>query len=211
MKVSVIIPTKDEPLVEKLVREVKKKISCEIIIVDKSKERREVKGAKVIFQKSDGLGNAVLEGVEHAKGEIIVVMDADFSHHPKYIPRLLEKIERGYDVVIGSRYIRGGKNKDRVLRKIVSKFFCFLASVILFLKQKDNMSGFFAVRKEVFKKINLKPIGFKILLGILYNGKNLKIAEVPICFYPRKAGKEKGGIKEGIKLLRYILKLKLIH
>lgn len=208
MKVSVIIPTKDEPLVEKLVNEIRKKISCEIIIVDKSREKKKIKKAKVIFQKSNGLGNAILEGLKHAKGKIIVVMDADFSHNPRYIPKLVEEIKRGYDLAIASRYVDGGKNKDRILRRIVSKIFCLLASFTLFLRQKDNMSGFFAIRKEVFKKFKLNPIGFKILLEILFKGKNLKVIEVPIHFYPRKAGKEKGGIKEGFKLLRYILKLR---
>jgi len=72
------------------------------------------------------------------------------------------------------------------------------------------MSGFAAMRREVFEKIKLRPIGLKIILEILLKVKklNYRIAEVPIVFNPRVAGKEKGGIKEGLKLLRYLTELR---
>jgi dolichol-phosphate mannosyltransferase len=212
-KVSIIIPTKNEPYIQELVERIHKTLSKfdhEIIVVDKSEIIPKIKGAKVIRQKTDGLGNAILEGIRLAKGNIIVTMDGDGSHRPEDLPKLIEKTKE-YDIVIGSKYVKGGKTKDKLHRILISKAYCLLASFVLGLKIKDSMSGFAAVRKEVYKKIKLNPIGFKINTELLYKAKKFgfKVTEVPIIFEKRKAGKSKGTIKEGFRALRFILELKL--
>ncbi|MEM5879456.1 MAG: glycosyltransferase, partial [Candidatus Aenigmatarchaeota archaeon] len=184
-KVSIIIPTKDEPYIQKLVEKIHKilKIKHEIIVVDKSEVVPKVKGAKVIRQKSDGLGKAFLEGLNFAKGDVIVLMDGDGSHRPEDLPKLIEKTKE-YDIVIGSKYVKGGKTKDKFYRILISKFYCFLASLILGLEIKDNMSGFSAVRRKVYEKIKLDPIGFKINTELLFKAKKFgfKTSEIPIVF-----------------------------
>ena len=213
LKISIIIPTKDEPYIQELVKRIHKilfSINHEIIIVDKSKITPKVKGAKVIKQKTDGLGNAVLEGLKLAKGNVIVTMDGDGSHRPEDLPKLIEK-SKEYDIVIGSKYVKGGKTKDKPYRILISRVYCLFASLILGLKIKDNMSGFAAVRKEVYKKVKLNPRGFKINTELLYKAKKFgfKATEVPIIFEKRRLGKSKGTIKEGFRTLRFILELKL--
>jgi dolichol-phosphate mannosyltransferase len=215
MKVSIIIPTKNEPHVQELVDKIHRVISNldhEIIVVDKSDVAPKLKGAKVIRQKSNGLGKAFLEGLKLVKGEIVVLMDGDGSHRPEDLPKLIEKT-KNYDIVIGSRYVKGGKTKDKFYRILVSRFYCFLTSLVLGLKIKDNMSGFAAVRAEVYEKIKLNPIGFKINTELLYKAKklDLKITEVPIIFEKRRFGKSKGTLKEGLKTLNFILKLRLAN
>lgn len=212
-KVSIIIPTKEEPYIQELVNRIYKTLSgfdFEIIIVDKSKVTPKVKRAKVIKQKSNGLGNAVLEGLKLAKGEIIVTMDGDGSHRPEDLPKLIEKAKE-YDIVIGSKYVKGGKTEDKLYRIFISRVYCLLASLILGLKVKDNMSGFAAIRREVYEKIKLNPRGFKINTEILYKAKKFgfRATEVPIIFEQRKLGKSKGTFREGIRTLRFILELKL--
>lgn len=212
-KVSIIIPTKEEPYIQELVRRINKTLSgvdFEVIVVDKSKITPKVKGAKVIKQKTDGLGNAVLEGLEMAKGDVIVTMDGDGSHRPDDLPKLIEK-SKEYDIVIGSKYVKGGETKDKLYRILISRIYCFLASIILGLKVKDNMSGFAAIKRDVYKKIKLNPRGFKINTEILYKAKKFgfKVTEVPIVFEQRKLGKSKGTLKEGFRTLRFILELKL--
>ncbi|MEM5836141.1 MAG: glycosyltransferase [candidate division WOR-3 bacterium] len=211
-KVSIIIPTKDEPYIQELVKKIHKilKTEHEIIVVDKSKTTPKLKYARVIKQKSDGLGKAFLEGLNFARGDIIVLMDGDGSHRPEDLPKLIEKTKE-YDIVIGSRYVKGGKTKDKFYRILISKFYCFLASLILGLKIKDNMSGFSAVRREVYEKIKLDPLGFKINTELLFKAKKsgFKTSEIPIVFEKRKEGKSKGNLREGIKTLRFILELKL--
>jgi dolichol-phosphate mannosyltransferase len=85
------------------------------------------------------------------------------------------------------------------------------ASLILGLKIKDNMSGFAAVKREVYEKVRLNPIGFKINTELLFKAKKFgfKITEVPIIFEERKFGKSKGTIKEGLKTLKFVFELRL--
>ncbi len=218
MKISVLIPTKNEPLIKELVEEVHKvlkNISHEIIIIDKSDTPPKVENVKLVIQKSNGLGKAVLEGLEHAKGDIIITMDGDFSHDPKDLLKMIEKTNE-FDIVIGSRFVSGGITKDVMHRRIVSFLFRKFTSFILNLNIKDSMSGFIAVRKHVYDNLNLNPLGYKINMEIMFkaNKKNYKICEVPIIFHKRKAGESKAGIslsgfKEGFRILRYMFELKL--
>jgi len=213
MKISVIVPTKNEPKINELVKEINKNLSGtshEIIVVDKSDVTPKLNNVKLVMQKSDGLGNAVLEGVKVARGSIIVTMDADFSHRPQDIKKLLEKMD-DYDVVIGSRFVEGGETKDVTHRRIASFLMRKMVSLILWLPIKDNMSGFIAVRAKIYKKFKLNPIGYKINMEILYKAKKagLKIAEVPITFVKRKQGKSKASTSEAFKILFYALRLRL--
>ncbi|MEM5852884.1 MAG: glycosyltransferase [Candidatus Aenigmatarchaeota archaeon] len=210
-KVSIIIPTKDEPYIQTLVEKIHEilKVKHEVIIVDKSKYLPKVTGAKVVKQKSDGLGKAFLEGLKFAKGDVIVLMDGDGSHRPEDLPRLLDKIKE-YDIVLGSRYVKGGKNQDKFYRILISRFYSFLTSFLLGLKIKDNMSGFSVVKRSVYEKIKLNPLGFKINTELLFKAKKFgyKIVEIPIMFENRKMGKSKAGLIEGMRTLKFIFKLK---
>jgi dolichol-phosphate mannosyltransferase len=213
MKISVLIPTKNEPLINELIEEVHrvlKNFKHEIIVIDKSDVTPNIKHAKLVVQESDGLGKAVLEGLPHATGNIIVTMDGDFSHDPKDLLKLIEKVDR-HDIVIGSRFVSGGRNKDKLYRRFVSFLFTKIASFILNLRVEDSMSGFVAVKKQVYKNLNLNPIGYKINMEIMFKGKkrNYKLCEVPITFHKRKAGRTKVGLKEGFRVLRYVFELKL--
>ena len=125
MKISVIIPTKNEPLIQQLITEIHDSLATqqhEIIVVDKSEKKPEIVDTKLITQKSDGLGKAVIEGLNHADGDVIVVMDGDFSHDPNDIEKLVKKLDK-FDIVIGSRFVEGGKTEDKTHRKMVSYFF----------------------------------------------------------------------------------------
>jgi len=208
--ISILIPIKNEPYIQELVERIHKilKMEHEIIVIDKSDFLPNVSGAELISQKSDGLGNAVIEGLQHAKGKIIIVMDGDGSHRPEDIPKLLEKIN-GFDIVIGSRFITGGKTEDPEHRKIISLIFRKVASLILNLKIEDSMSGFAVFKKEVYKSLELKPLGYKINMEMMYKGKGYKICEVPIIFEKRKAGEAKSGVGEAFRILRYIFELRL--
>ena len=115
------------------------------------------------------------------------------------------------DVVIGSRFVKGGKNLDMTHRKVASSFFRKFASLTLDLQIKDSMSGFGAMKREVLRRIKLNPLGYKILLEIVYKSKKLgyKIFEIPITFKERKEGKTKAGVVEAFRTLRLIVELRL--
>jgi dolichol-phosphate mannosyltransferase len=210
--ISVILPTRNEPLINDLIAEVHKALkgrAHEIIVVDLSDKKPVIKGAKLYLQKSKGLGNAVLEGIGYAKGDIIVVMDSDFAHDPKDIPRLLEKTDK-YDIVIGSRYAKGAKSMDTLFRKTASRIYCFMSNIVLGLPYKDTMNGFAVVRRKVYDSIKLNPLGYKIHTETFYKArkKGFLICEVPITFHKRRAGKSNTNFREAVRTLFFIFQLR---
>jgi dolichol-phosphate mannosyltransferase len=218
MRISILIPTKNESLINKLIEEIHgvlRNFNHEIIVIDKSDVKPNIRNAKLVIQKSDGLGKAILEGLAYATGDIIVTMDGDFSHDPNDLPKMLEKINE-YDVVIGSRFVYRGITEDVTYRKFITFLFRKFASLILGLNVEDSMSGFAAIKRHVYENLKLKPIGYKINMEIMFKAKkkNYKICEVPIVFHKRRAGKSKVGIsflglKEGFRVIRYLIELKL--
>ncbi|MBS7656234.1 glycosyltransferase family 2 protein [Candidatus Bathyarchaeota archaeon] len=164
MKVSILIPTKNEPYVNHLVKEIHKslKINHEIIVIDKSDKLPKIKNALVVRQKSNGLGQAILEGLQHATGDVIVTMDGDGSHSPKDIPKLITALKQA-DIAIGSRFVEGGKTLDKTHRKFISFLFRKFTSFILGLDIKDNMSGFAAIKREVYDRIKLNPLVIRLI------------------------------------------------
>lgn len=143
-----------------------------------------------------GLSSAVIDGFKIAQGDILGVMDADFSHDPAIIPRLVKAIkEEGADLAIGSRYIPGGGIKNWPFkRRFISRFAVLLGTPLTSVK--DITSGYFFLKKEVIEGVTLNPIGFKIGLEIIVKGKHRKIIEVPYTFTDRRSGKSKMNSKE---------------
>lgn len=217
-KVSIIIPTKNEPYVNTLIGDIHEKlnkIDHEIFVVDESDRRPKIRNAKLIRQKSHGLGNAFLEGLTYAKGDMIVLMDGDGSHRPVDLLKLIYGMKDA-DIVIGSKFARGGKNLDETYRKAVTNITRRFASFILGLDIKDTMSGFAAMKMSVVRPFILKPMGYKIVLEIAYKAKKkgYKIKEIPIVFEKRKAGKTKAGLsisglKQLLTLIVLVFKLRL--
>ena len=172
MFVSIIIPIKDEPAIQVLIDEINNEIkqNHEIIIVDKSKVTPNIQDARIISQKSDGLGNAFVEGLSKSKGDVIVLMDGDDSHRPVDLDALLSKLEE-YDIALGSKLIKGGRTQDTISRKAITIAFSLLTRFILWIDIKDPMTGFMAAKKSVFTDLQLKPRGFKIVIEIVYKSK----------------------------------------
>jgi dolichol-phosphate mannosyltransferase len=209
-----LIPTKNEPLVQKLVNKINKTIKQkhEIIIIDKSYRKPKIRGAFVLRQESNGLGNAVLEGLKFAKGNIIAVMDGDGSHDPDDLKKMLKKIPK-YDIVIGSKLVLGGRTEDSLSRKIVTRVTNFFARTILGLKVKDPMTGFIVLKRSILKRINLRPKGYKFVVEIIYKSK-ARVSEVPITFHKREGGETKvgfnlKGFKEFFRIIILLFELRL--
>lgn len=225
--ISIIVPTYNErENLAKLVDLIDKSINgieYEIVVVDDDSPDGTWKLAtelanrypiRVIRRINErGLSTAVIEGFKQAKGDILVVMDADLQHPPEVIPRLVKPILEGKaDLVIGSRYVRGGGVKEwGFIRKLVSKGAIFLAHMALpnLRGIKDPMSGFFAVKKNVIDGVELKPIGYKILLEILVKGKAGRIMEVPYIFGERAGGESKLGKKQIIDYVKHLWRLSI--
>lgn len=146
-----------------------------------------------------GLGKAYLAGFQWSLGrdyERIFEMDADFSHDPKYLPAMLEAAESA-DMVVGSRYVKGGGTRDwGLLRRFVSRGGGLYARTILGMSVQDLTAGFICYRRETLEAIDLEAVSstgyvFQIELKYRVHKKGLEIVEVPIVFPDRVAGESK--------------------
>ena len=236
MEVSIVIPTFNEQnnivkLLEKIGKLATKCFAIEAIIVDDNSKDKTISNISnyAINSENDffkiklhqrlnksGLSSAILDGIKLCTFKFVVVMDADLSHTPEIITKMINALQNSYDLVIGSRYVDGGKIENWPLkRKIISKGATAIAKIGLNIKQKDPMSGFFALDKRIINDINFDAIGYKLLLEILVKKKGIRIKEIPISFKDRDAGKSKLGYKAIIdfivsvwKLYRYGKKIK---
>jgi dolichol-phosphate mannosyltransferase len=157
-----------------------------------------------------GLSSAVVLGLGLATHPFIVVMDADLSHPPEDIPRLLRALETGADFALGSRYIPGGSTDDRwtLLRAINSRVATLLARPLTSVR--DPMSGFFALRRSSLERAApLNPVGYKIGLELIVKCRSRRIVEVPIHFASRTRGDSKLGLAEQLRYLRHLARLLL--
>jgi dolichol-phosphate mannosyltransferase len=142
-----------------------------------------------------GLASAVVAGFQAARGDILVVMDADLSHPPETVPALIDAIDHGADLAVGSRYVRGGGVMDWPRkRRVVSRVACLLGNALV--PVRDATSGFFALRRSVIDGVKLNPIGFKIGFEVIARGRYKKVVEVPYTFRDRELGASKFGRRE---------------
>lgn len=158
-----------------------------------------------------GLSSAVIDGFEIAKGEILVVMDADGQHDPALLLTVISAISGGAAIAIGSRYVSGGSVGEWVRdRRIISKLGTMFAKALSRVSVSDPLGGFFAVRASLYKQIRdrLRPTGFKILLEILAHApKGTRITEVPLVFRMRLHGQSKLSLRIHVQFLAQILRL----
>jgi dolichol-phosphate mannosyltransferase len=156
-----------------------------------------------------GLATAVLEGARAAAGRFVVVMDADLSHPPEDVIRLLDAVRGGADVAVGSRYVRGGGIRAWPLRRrLMSRVAVLLARLWLREGVHDPVSGFFAVRRDLLLDPALQGLGYKILLEVLARNRGRTVVEVPYVFTDRTRGRSKLGVREVWEYLRLLWRLR---
>jgi len=234
MKTVIIIPTYNESesiktTIEGLQREFKKikGHQMHILVFDSNSTDDTQKIVKNLQKKyknlhlqtekeKSGLGGAYIKAMRYAMDKMAVdavfEYDADGSHQPKYIPGMVKALEKGADVVVGSRYIPGGKMPADwgIDRKLISYFGNFIARAVLFTPQyKDMTSGFRGTKTKFLKKIDLenllcKQFAYKIHLYYALHKLRAKIVEYPIEFIDRGKGKSKfpkNNIKDSLKVV----------
>jgi len=161
-----------------------------------------------------GLGGAVVEGMRIARGEWVVVMDADLQHPPEIVPDLIAAgLRDGADLVVGSRYAGGGDRNglDNGYRRLVSGGSTLLTKILFrndLTQVSDPMSGLFAIRASSLEADELRPLGYKILLELVVRNRPGRIIEVPYAFQPRHAGESKSSMAEGMRFLRHLGQLR---
>jgi len=161
----------------------------------------ELDGVNVLHRgRKEGLGPAYLAGFARALAdgaELILEMDCDFSHEPKDVPRLVTQAEQGADLVLGSRYVPGGRIPNwGLLRRFISRGGCVYAQLWLQTRVRDLTGGFKCYRRRVLETIDLDAIdakGYAFQIETTYRTlrKGFRVVEVPITFVDREEGGSK--------------------
>jgi dolichol-phosphate mannosyltransferase len=151
-----------------------------------------------------GLGTAVIEGFKATEAEIVGVIDADLSHPPALVPRMLAALQRdGADIVIGSRYVSGGGTTNwETSRVLMSRFACVLARGLT--PVRDATSGFFLMRRDRARGVTISAGGFKICLELLIRSEPRLVIELPYVFTGRTVGESKMNWKEATGYLQQL-------
>lgn len=228
-KISIIIPTYNErdnvsPLVERIRKAMETVWDYEVIIVDDNSPD----GTQTVVRQmaawnprirllerpgKQGLGSAVAAGFALATGEFWVMMDADLSHRPCDIMSLLEGLSEA-DIVVGSRYVPGGKVVNWPWhREVASRLASALGRLIVGLQVRDLTSGFAAFRRSSIQSVlpMLNPRGFKLLLEIMARCGEAKVKELPITFVERRYGGSKASAMEALVFLRLCFELRALR
>lgn len=230
MNLSVIIPTYNE---RENINELTKKIchvlngggrDFEIIVVDDNSPDGTAQMVRNEFIDDEkvrlierfnerGLATAIKTGIIASKGDMIVLMDADFSHDPVLLPRMLTNLDN-FDIVSGSRFVPGGKIVATWWGPFLSRMINRYLRLILRLKTKDNTNGFLAFKKEIvmrhLDKIFYGYGDFHFRLFYYAKREDRKVLEIPCAYYWRKEGESKTRvIKYGWGYLYSALKLSL--
>jgi len=219
LSVSIVIPARNEAIgLTKLVPQLKRSYpETELIIVDdgsmdNTKELSLTFGAKVVrHQQSLGNGAAIKSGARAATGEIIIFMDADGQHQPEDIPRLLDKLNSGYDMVVGARTRNSQAGWHRAS---ANGIYNRLASWMVGHKIMDLTSGFRAVRAEKFRKfLYLLPNGFSYptTITMCFFRAGYSVAYVPI-HAPKRIGKSHLRIwRDGVRFLLIMFRIATLY
>lgn len=214
----VIIPTVNEAETIGAILDNVKELTDEILVVDGGSKDGTVevvrqRGIQVVFDNRQGKGDALRVGVDNTKSEIIVFIDADGSHEISDIPKLVKPIQDGKaDLVVGSRIIGGSDELHGTFNKFIRNTGTNFLAVLVNKKWKTELSdienGFRAIRRDVFKSINLKSQGFTIeqemVLRCLKN--NYRVMEVASHEYARKSGYSKLKTIQGFRFLLHFFK-----
>ncbi len=223
--VSVIIPARNEEeslakVLDEVFAEIQnlREYSFEVIVIDNNStdltnDIGTQKGARVVTEKRPGKGMALAKGFEAAAGEIIIMLDADFSHSATEFQSFLQKIESGYGLVVGSRQL--GKSDEYTLTRKFGNLFltkCFRIFFGYYLT--DALNGFKAFRKDVVKKHLCSSKDFEIEIELIYYAlkENLAVGEIESHERERSGGKMKShALIHGPKFLAAILKYGIKH
>ena len=208
-QVSVVVPTYNEagniPMIYDGLAQALAGRAWELVVVDDDSPDGTADAVRALGLSHDnvrcvqrvqerGLASAVHWGVQAAHGEVIVVMDGDLQHEPALIPKMLEALQAGHDIVSGSRFMNGaGETGLSVLRRRLSDWGNRLTNYFLGTALSDPLTGFFATSRRLFLDSipQMQADGFKVFFDLVYHNRNVTIRELPFEFQRRRHGESK--------------------
>ncbi|MEO0267939.1 MAG: polyprenol monophosphomannose synthase [candidate division WOR-3 bacterium] len=229
MKVLIVIPTYNErENVERIIEEIFKFLpSANILIVDdnspdgtseivKEIMKKDKRVNLILKEKKEGLGKAYKTGFKwgiEKNYDIIIQMDADFSHSPEVLPEFIKEIEKGYDLIIGSRYLNGVSVVNWPIKRLLLSYFANVyARILTGVPVRDLTGGFKAWKREVlenlpWEKIDAEGYGFQIETTFYAKKLGYRIKEYPIIFIERRVGISKMSKKIIFEAFFLVIKL----
>ena len=220
-EISVVLPClNEEKSIEICIRKIKdvfekEKLNGEIIVVDNGSTDKTVEivkqfdDVKLLFEPQKGYGSALRCGIENAKGQYIIMADADNTYDFYEIPKFLEKLKEGYDLVIGSRF------KGKILKGAMSFSHRYIGNPILTGMLRlffggnisDAHCGLRAFTKDAYQKMALKTTGMEFASEMVIHAlkKKLKITEIPITYYPRIGESKLSSFRDAWRHIRFML------
>lgn len=148
-----------------------------------------------VNQEEPYYGGAYRTAIRYARGKYFVILDADGSHDPSLISQLYRKEQEGYDVVIASRYVKGGGTHDQLTSILMSRCLNFAYRLCLGLEPKDVSTSYRIFRTEQLKKLSLECSHYdtaeEILFKLKLGNPEIKMGEIPMVMYKRMEGESK--------------------
>lgn len=228
MKVSIIIPSFNEgstlfEIIKKVLSLRLPNYSKEIIIVDDgstdntfkilNKLPKDKRIKLIINKKNLGKGASIFKALKIAKGDIILIQDADLEYNPADIPKLLKPFEdRNTKVVYGSRVL-GNNPSSHWTFNLGGRFVTMITNLLYGTKITDEPTGYKVFRRELLKNFKLKSKGFEFCPEITakFAKAGIKIIEVPIGYYPRPVSQKKIKWQDGVGALYYLFKYRFFN
>ncbi len=242
-RISIILPTYNEkdniiPLIDEISDSLNEK-EFEIVVVDDDspdgtwklveKKARECPNIHLLHrQNKRGLTSALNDGIGKSTGDILVWMDCDFQMPPSVVPKLVEKVESGFDAAIGSRYVGDGKDlrynqtvehkKITLIHTYLSVAICRFTAFVFSSKQTDWTSGFIAIRRDLFDRIDLFGDYGEYFMYLIHHLENsgYRLIEIPYVLGVRIHGESKtavgyiGMLAKGTKYVWAVFRLKIL-
>lgn len=228
LRLSVVVPTRNESqnvgLLHEQLEGALRSIEHEVIVVDDSDDgaTRTALAAVVANDPSwrvierlpaeqTGLGTAAVAGVRAARGESVCIMDGDLQHPPDVIPALLAAVEMGDDVAVASRYASGGSELG--LAGTVRLWGSRAATALTHLvfpetrRTSDPLSGYFCCRRQAVAVLELRPVGFKVLVELLVCAPEQSVIDVAYSMQPRMQGESKADPRQAVLFAKHLLSL----
>lgn len=212
---TLVIPAKnEETCLPEVLRELQD-YDCKIIVVTQNSDTKTLSSTKnfcveIIYQSSEGYGEAIIHGIESVKTDYICIFNADGSFDPKYIKKMFNLCKNNFDFVFASRYLLGGgSDDDTFLTKFGNYIFTRIGNIFFSIKNSDILFTYLIGRTISFKKLHLasKDFCFCVELPIKAKKNNMSFTEIPSYERKRISGiKKVKEFKDGSKILFYMIK-----
>jgi glycosyltransferase involved in cell wall biosynthesis len=214
LRTSLIIPAYNEEEALPLVINEYMKLVDEIIVVDDGSTDRTYEIATKynvkLYRHERNMGKvaAIRTGINNATGAIIILTDADYTYPAEYIPKFIHEIEKGADLVLGSRFMDGVSNMP-FLNMIGNKIFSVVAAYISCVSITDGQTGYRAFKKDMFSKldVNAKSLEYETKMTVRAAKLGYKVVEIPIEYRKRIGSSKLRPIRDGYRMFRGLISI----